>query len=74
MLDVLMTVEPPASVVNVDRRSAFPTRPLNVVVPAVFTSSEFVSVATLSRVLLNVMLPFVLLSSVVFVSSFTASL
>ena len=73
ILDVLMTVEPPAFVVSVDRRSVLPTKPLNVVVPVVFTSSEFVSLATLSRVLLNVMLPLALLSRVVFESSLTAS-
>ena len=74
ILDVLMMVAPPAFVVKVESRSVFPTRPLNVVVPAVFTSRELVSPVTLSRVLLNVMLPLVLLSSAVFVSSFTASL
>ena len=73
-LDVLMTVEPLAFVVSVASRSVFPTRPLNVVVPEVFTSRELFSPVVLSRVLLNVMLPLVLLSSVVDESSFTASL
>jgi len=69
-----MTVEPPASVVNVDKRSVLPTAPLNVVVPDVLASSEFVSAEALFSVLLNVTLPLVLLSRVVFVSRITASL